>query len=348
MRFFTISILVAIVAISCTKVPGSGSAGELYGEPDSLAFDTTLVDSMFAGSILRLDMEQFTKKVMNIPYTKDALSSRQQLDIIYPEETIGPYKVIVLIHGGGWLSGDKQSETMAPLFEVLNQGYAVVSVNYRLSGDARWPAQLYDVKTAIRFLRENADTYRLDVAEIVVWGVDAGGHLALMLAATNDLPDYELPEMGSADYSSSVNGVIAWYAPTNLPSLPDKMLPMTNRLMGFNVTSNIDKVKLASPLTLASDSFPPVLLVHGTSDSIVPYQQSVDLLHRVNVLTGDLRAELVTFEDARHADPLIRNSVNVLNNLDFADKIYYTDKNPYRTTDVKNIRIDFGADDEGF
>lgn len=346
MKYFSYSILLLLTIVSCTKVPGSDSSAELPNEADSMAFDTTLVDSMFAGSELKLDMEQFTKKVMNIPYTNDALSRHQKLDVIYPEETIGPYKVIVILHGGGWMSGDKQSETIAPLFEVLNQGYAVVSVNYRLSGEARWPAQLYDVKTAIRFLRENADTYRLDADKIVVWGIDAGGHLALMLAATNESPDYEQTEQGSPDYSSRVNGVIAWYAPADLTALPQRMLPMTNRLMGFEVKSNGEKVKLASPLTLVTDSFPPVLLVHGTNDSIVPYQQSVDLLHKVNLLTGDLRAELLTFEDGYHADPMIRTSVNVLNNLDFADKIYYKEKNPYRTTVVKDIRIDFGMKEE--
>ena len=345
MKLIYYSILLVLFTVSCTRVPGTSSSGESAGAPDSLAYDTTMVDSMFSGSELKLDMEQFTKKVMNIPYTSDALSKRQKLDIVYPEETIGPYKVIVLIHGGGWLSGDKQSEAIAPLFEALNQGYAVVSVNYRLSGDARWPAQLYDLKAAIRFLRENADTYRLESEKIVVWGVDAGGHLALMLAATNNLPDYEQTEMGSPDYSSHVDGVIAWYAPTDLLNLPQRLMPMANRLMGFNLQSNPDAVKLASPLTLASDSFPPLLLVHGTNDSIVPYRQSLDLLHKVNVLTGDLRAELVTLEDGIHGDPSIRTSVNVLNNLDFADKIYYKEKNPYRTSDVKDIRIDFNVNE---
>lgn len=348
MRFIVCSLLMLLVAVSCTRIPGTENPAGMTEGPDSMAFDTTLVDSMFAGSLLKLDMEQFPKKVMNIPYTSDALSKNQKLDIIYPEETIGPYKVIVILHGGGWMSGDKQSETISPVFEVLNQGYAVVSVNYRLSGDARWPAQLYDVKTALRFLRENADTYRLDVEKIVVWGIDAGGHLALMLAATNDLPDYEQLEQGSRDFSSRVDGVISWYAPTNLPALPERMMPMANRLLGFNVSSDKSKAELASPLALVTDSFPPVLLVHGTNDSIVPYQQSVDLLHQVNLRTGDLRAELVTFEEGNHADPMIRTSVNVLNNLDFADKIYYKEKNPYRTTVVKDIRIDFGTKDEEF
>jgi len=86
--------------------------------------------------------------------------------------------------------------------------------------------------------------------------------------------------------------------------------------------------------------------VHGTADSIVPYQQALDLVHKVNLLTGDLRAELTTYEDGIHGDPLIRSSVNVLNNLDFADNIYYKEKNPYRTSVVKDIKVVFNLNDE--
>ncbi|OJX91638.1 MAG: hypothetical protein BGP01_02080 [Paludibacter sp. 47-17] len=327
-------------------MPGSGDKNRSISDPDSLAFDTLVVDSMFAGSAFTLDMVQFAKKVVNLPYTTDMTNERQRLDIIYPEETIGPYKVIVVLHGGGWMTGDKQSEAIAPIFEVINQGYAVVSVNYRLSGEARWPAPIYDVKTAIRFLRENADTYRLDAEKIVVWGVDAGGHLALMLAATNNQIDYEDLSMGSSEASSNVDGVIAWYAPTELLALPAAVIPMANRLMGFSVQKSPDRAKLASPLEMATADFPPMLLVHGTADSIVPYQQALDLVHKVNLLTGDLRAELTTYEDGIHGDPLIRSSVNVLNNLDFADNIYYKEKNPYRTSVVKDIKVVFNLNDE--
>jgi acetyl esterase/lipase len=311
-----------------------------------MSFDTLVVDSMFAVNEFKIDMDQFAKKVVNLPYTTDLTNERQRLDIIYPEETIGPYKVIVLLHGGGWMSGDKQSESIAPIFEAFNQGYAVVSVNYRLSGEARWPAQIFDVKAAIRFLRENADTYRLDADQIVVWGVDAGGHLALMLAATNNQIDYEELSMGSSGASSAVDGVIAWYAPTELLALPPVIVPVANRLLGFSIHNSPDRARLASPLDMATADFPPVLLVHGTSDSIVYYQQAVDLVHKVNVLTGDLRAELTTFEEGIHGDPMIRSSVNVLNNLDFADKIYYKEKNPYRTLVVKDIKVVFNLKNE--
>lgn len=343
MRPVYLCLFVLVVVSSCTKIPGSGDNKGPIIDPDSLEFEYIESDSISVGNELKIDMEQFLKKVTNVPYASDVLNEHQQLDIIYPEETIGPYKVIVVFHGGGWTSGDKQSESVAPIFEVINQGYAIISVNHRLSRNARWPAQLHDAKAAIRFIRENADMYRLDAEKIVVWGVSSGGHLAMMLGATNDQPQFEDLTMGSADFSSFVDGVISWYGVSDLATLSAEGMPLANRLMGFNVKNAPEKTIESSPYHLVTEKYPPLLLVHGTEDQIFPYQQSVDMLHRVNLKTGDLRAELVTFEEAGHADPMMRTSVNVLNNLDFADKIYYKEVNPYRTTVVKDIKLDFDA-----
>jgi len=313
---------ILLLTASCTRIPGSGDRKGPIQDPDSMEYDAGAFDSVPVLKEFQLDMDQFAKKVMNVPYVDKAVSVRQQLDIVYPEETIGPYKVVVVLHSGGWYSGDKQAESIAPIVEVINQGYALVSVNYRLSSEARWPAQLHDVKAAIRFLRANMDTYRLDTEKVVVWGIQAGAHLGLMLAATNDLPEHEDLTQGNPGLSSRVDGVVAWSPFTDLTTLSSASFPMANRLMGFNVKSARDRALTASPLNFVTNQFPPALLVHGTADSIAPYQQSVKLLHKINLETGDLRAELVTFEEGIHNDPMLRTSVNVLNNLDFEDKIY--------------------------
>jgi len=339
-------IIVALITQACTKIPGSGDRKGPIQDPDSMDFALDGLDSVPQLKELKIDMNQFTKKVMNVPYTENGGSSNQVLDIIYPSETIGPYKVIVVFHSGGWYSGDKQAESIAPLVEVINQGYALVSVNYRLSTKARWPAQLHDAKAAIRFLRANMDIYRLDTEEIVVWGVQAGAHLALMLAATNEMPEFEDLNMGNSTFSSEVNGVVSWYGITELSTLTAFSTPMANRLMGFNVKNSPERALSASPIRYVTNQFPPVLLIHGTEDSIAPYQQSVKFLHQVNLKTGDLRAELVTFEGGVHNDPMIRSSVNVLNNLDFVDNIYYKKANPYRTAAVLDVKLDFNSDAE--
>lgn len=340
-NFFSVLLLLS----ACTKIPGSGDRKGPIQDPDSMEYDAGTFDSVPVMKEFLLDMDQFGKKVMNVPYVDNAVSARQHLDILYPEETIGPYKVVVVFHSGGWYSGDKQGESIAPIVEVINQGYALVSVNYRYSSEARWPAQLHDAKAAIRFLRANMDTYRLDTEKVVVWGIQSGAHLGLMLAATNDLPEYEDLTQGNIGLSSRVDGVVAWAPFTDLTSLSSASFPMANRLMGFNVKTSGEKALKASPIHYVTNQFPPVLLVHGTADSIAPYQQSVKLLHKINLETGDLRAELVTFEDGIHNDPMLRTSVNVLNNLDFVDKIYYKKVNPYRTSAVMDIKLNFNAEE---
>lgn len=343
-KFYLLLAMVFGLSGSCTYIPGTDRKNGNIEDSDSLMADTIPLKSNMAE--YRVDMTQFMKIVLNVPYTTDGLNTGQILDIIYPEETIGPYKVILLVHGGGWWSGDKQSESLAPLFEAINQGYAVVSVNYRLSGAAKWPAQLYDVKSAIRFLRANSDMYRLDTQEMVVWGIAEGAHLALMAAATNENPGYEDLNEGNEEFSSKIDGVISWYGIADLALLPENQQATVNRLLGIPIAQSPEQGKKASPLYHVTNNFPPVLLVHGTEDNTIPYQQSVLMLHEVNLKTGDLRAELVTFEGGQHADPLIHSSVNMLNNLDFADKIYYTEVNPYRTTVVKDIKLDFDIKEE--
>lgn len=338
-------VAIVLVVAGCTKIPGSGDRKGPIQDPDSMDFETGILDSLPELREFQIDMEQFSKKVMNVPYVDDAVSLKQQLDIIYPAETIGPYKVVVVFHSGGWYSGDKQSESIAPVVEVINQGYALVSVNYRLSSEAKWPAPLHDAKAAIRFLRANMDTYRLDTEKIVVWGIQSGAHLGLMLAATNDMPDFEDLTQGNPGFSSRVDGVIAWSPFTDFTSLSSFSYPMANRLIGRNVKNARERALAASPIHYVTKQFPPVLLVHGTADSIAPYQQSVSLLHKINLETGDLRAELVTFEEGIHNDPMMRTSVNVLNNLDFADKIYYKKINPYRTSAVMDIKLNFNVEE---
>ena len=155
------------------------------------------------GKIKNIDMSQFSKTLLDIPYIGNE-NPRQTLDITYPTVGEAPYKTIVVIHGGGWKYGNKQAETLAPIFQAITQGYAVVSVNYRLSDEVVWPKPLHDVKAAIRHLRAKAADYNLDTKNIVVWGSSAGGHIAMMLGATNNHPAFENLSMGYENFSSAV------------------------------------------------------------------------------------------------------------------------------------------------
>jgi len=276
-----------------------------------------------------IDMSQFKKTLLGIPYAGNK-NIRQTLDIIYPRTAKAPYKIIMVFHGGGWVAGDKQSGAIAPLFHAAGQGYAIVSVNYRLSDEITWPEPLYDAKSAIRFIRTNADKYRLDTKNIVVWGVSAGGHIAEMLAATNNLPRFENLAMGNEKESSAVQGVVAWYGVSDIGSLTETGKPYADKIMGFEVHKNKKKTSDASPIELVTDQFPPILLVHGTKDEVVPFRQSAEMAKKINKATGRLTARLIPFIGAVHGDAVIKTNDSVAECLSFIDGIVFNGKNPYR------------------
>ena len=291
-----------------------------------------------AGKEQQVDMQQFRRKALNIPFANTA-NPRQTLDIIYPVDGEAPYKFIVVFHGGGWAAGDKRSGTLAPIFQAITQGYAVASVNYRLSDEVIWPKPLHDAKAAIRYLRANAFKHLLDASNIVVWGVSAGGHLAEMLAATNNQPAFEDPGLGNPVTSSAVQGVVSWYGIPDVSELTAAGIPAANKLMGYEVKTNKEKTREANPVALVTKNFPPILLVHGTNDQVVPFAQAVKLQTKVNETTGIMIATLKRVEGARHGDSTIRTNQIASNCLDFVDKILFNGKNPHRNEAYINMKI---------
>lgn len=285
------------------------------------------------------DINQFDKTIVNVPYANSDNKS-QQLDIIYPSVGKAPYKVIMQFHGGAWSSGDKQSSTIASIQYATQQGYAVINVNYRLSAEAKWPAQLYDAKAAVRFIRANADKYDLDATKIVAWGSSAGAHLAQMLAATNGKKEMEDLSMGNQDASSEIQGVVSWYGISDITDLTKNITESANQLLGYDVEENKEKAKDVSPLENVTKDFPPILLVHGTSDSVVSYEQSVKMAEEVNKTTGTDQAELKLIVGAKHGDSQITSKESFANDLNFVDKVMYKDGvNPYRSTNYEDIKL---------
>ena len=290
------------------------------------------------GKVKFIDMSQFSKTLLDVFYLGNE-NPRQTLDIIYPTAGEAPYKTIVVIHGGGWKYGDKQAETIAPIFQAITQGYAVVSVNYRLSDEVKWPKPLHDVKAAIRHLRANEKKYELDTKNLVVWGSSAGAHIALMLATTNNHPAFENLSMGFETYSSNVQGVISWYGVADISRLTNLGSHPANDIMGFNVQENWAKTNDANPINLVGSMFPPTLLVHGTDDKVVPYMQAVNMKNVINNSVGRDVARLVTFEGAGHGDEVMKTLDNMEKYFDFVDKILYQGNNPYRNSNYIKINV---------
>ncbi|NNM04865.1 MAG: alpha/beta hydrolase, partial [Gemmatimonadetes bacterium] len=151
---------------------------------------------------------------MDVPYA--SVSSAQRLDLFLPSAGEGPFPLIIWIHGGGWRSGDKRFGGNAFQLRALSEGYAVASLNYRLSGEASHPAQIHDVKTAIRWLREHRKDHRLKTKRVGVWGSSAGGHLVSLLGTSGGVASLEGSDLGVEGRSSRVQAVVDWYGPTDL------------------------------------------------------------------------------------------------------------------------------------
>ncbi|HEX5734897.1 MAG TPA: alpha/beta hydrolase [Blastocatellia bacterium] len=222
--------------------------------------------------------------IRNIEYAR-AGGHTLLLDLYLPAESTTALPLIVWVHGGGWASGDKGNGGHAA--RLTERGYAVASINYRLSWEDRFPAQIEDCKAAIRWLRANASRYNLDPDRIGVWGSSAGGHLAALLGTSGGVEELE-GDLGNQDQSSRVQAVIDWYGPADLlrmqsESLPcgvidhDSPLSPEALLLGCPIQLCKDRARRASPVTYATSDDPPFLIMHGTEDCLVPPLQSRDM-----------------------------------------------------------------------
>jgi acetyl esterase/lipase len=197
-----------------------------------------------------------------------------------PREQKGP--LIVYIHGGAWRGGSKKE---MPLKELVLDGCPVASVDYRLSTAARFPAQVHDIKAAIRFLRGRQGELGIDPSRVVVAGSSAGGHLAALVGVTNG--ESELEGMGGkfTKESSSVQGIISFFGAANLTTIlaqstPHGLsvrVPALELLLGGQPDAKVELARLASPVFHVDNSDPPLLLIHGDQDAQMPVNQALEL-----------------------------------------------------------------------
>ena len=203
----------------------------------------------------------------NLAYVVDG-GPEQQIDLYIPTDREGE-PLVVYIHGGGWEHGDKMGDSINPNnLQWLWQGYAMASINYRLAPGARWPAQIQDCKAAIRWLKAHAPEYGYDPQRIGVVGESAGGHLAAMLATTTGVKTFDVGQ--NLDFTSDITCAVNLFGPTDLTRLPWAVA----RLLGAAGEQNPDLVRGASPTFYAQKDAAPMLLVHGTGDKLVPYDQA--------------------------------------------------------------------------
>ena len=260
----------------------------------------------------------------NVAYA--STSSSQVLDIWMPDGTTGPVPLVIFVHGGAFKGGDKSMEG-GNVASVLAAGYAAASLNYRLSGEALFPAAVQDVKAAVRFLRANAAQYGLDPDRFAAWGESAGGNLVAMIGTTGDQATVlDDPALGNADVSSAVQAVVDLYGPTDFLQMDaqfaaappaacngqvqahDPADSPESVYLGAAIQTVPDQAAAANPITYVTTakSLPVFLIAHGDSDCLVPNQQS-QILHEALQAAG-ATSTFNLVQGAGHGDQAITSS----------------------------------------
>ena len=228
------------------------------------------------------------KIVRDISYVGEG-HDRQSLDLALPikRKSNKPLPVIAFIHGGAWRAGNKNGG-LNKLYEFLTSGeYVGVSIGYRLSQHAKWPAQIHDCKAAIRWIKANANKFGLDGDRIAVHGTSAGGHLVSMLGTSAGVKELEGSLGPHTNQSTKVRCVIDYFGPTNFLLMNDFESRIDHdaagspesQLVGGAIQKNKKLTLKANPISYVDKSDAPFLIMHGTKDMLVPYNQSV-ILHK--------------------------------------------------------------------
>jgi acetyl esterase/lipase len=235
------------------------------------------------------------------------------MDVVFPKVSgTEPLPVVVYIHGGGYRRGSREAG-LRPTIGFALGGYVGVIIDYRLSGDAKYPAAVHDCKAAIRFLRANAGPLGIDPDRIGVWGHSAGGHLSALLGASGGVEALE-GSIGTAGVPSHVQCVVTVSGPSDFNPLIERVEAVEGWFGGMP-EERAAKMRQASPVTHIDPRDPPFLIVHGTDDRLVPIRQA-ELLHEALRKTG-VKSELVRVEGERHA---IRDAETLLRIAAFFDE----------------------------
>jgi acetyl esterase/lipase len=240
------------------------------------------------------------KPAIEIEFTKDIVYGHAgdqdlKLNLASPKGLTGPTPAVVWIHGGAWRGGKREDFDNA-IRVSAEHGYVSVSVSYRLVPKHLFPAQIEDCKNAVRWLRENAKKLNVDPDRIGVVGASAGAHLALMLGATDSSDGLE-GQGGSANQSSRVQAVVSFCGPTNLQAeFPDASKNLVADFVGGPTKEKADAAKAASPITYVNKDDPPMLLIQGTKDPLVPHSQAVQMVEALTAAGVPGRVELLIGE----------------------------------------------------
>jgi acetyl esterase/lipase len=250
-----------------------------------------------------------------------------KLDLYRPAIGSADVPVVVLIYGGAWIMRNQRMEIPRAKW-LANHGYAAAVIDYRLSSEATFPAQIYDCKAAVRWLRANAAKYGLDAAHIGAWGDSSGAHLASLLGTAGNAPALE-GDLGNTNESSQVQAVVDFFGPTDFLQMTAHSLPNSpinhdspkspeSLLIGGAIQENPQKAAQANPIKYVTHDAPPFFIAHGDQDRLVPCNQS-ELLYEA---LKKARANVTFYKiaGAGHGDPTFDSVMMRAAVLAFLDK----------------------------
>ncbi|MDZ4710585.1 MAG: alpha/beta hydrolase [Saprospiraceae bacterium] len=244
----------------------------------------------------------FATVILAQKQTKDliyAITAEKELklDLYLPEETANPY-LIIWVHGGAWHSGSKEN----PPMDLVKRGYAMASISYRKTVEAKFPAQIHDIKAAVRYLRAQASQYGYRHDKIILWGSSAGGHLAALAGLTNGHSMLEGNIGNELKTNSDIQVVLDFFGPTDLTTIMSQSTPHGVNVRGPALTLMFGKpldqaageLKLASPVFHVDHNDPPLFICHGDQDNQVPINQSIQLYSRYKEFGLNIQLEYVS------------------------------------------------------
>ncbi len=260
------------------------------------------------------DISWVKRKYLDVPYAAE--SKNQILDIFLPEEGEGPFPALFHIHGGGFGLGDKRDDHMDTYLKLLEKGIAIGSIEYRLSGEAKFPAAVLDCRMAIRFIKEHGAKYKLDTERIGVIGGSAGGNLSAILGM--NIPNGEFMGEEGKEFARDcyVKVAVDQFGPTDFAVMDEMARENGVSFVDHDQPSSAESSYMggplqeldpeylakANPITYISDRMAPMLVQHGCVDRLVPYKQSVILVDAIRKKAGEGRVEFTTLPTADHED----------------------------------------------
>jgi acetyl esterase/lipase len=326
--FIILVVLACLVLSACSSTP---TAATVQATPTQSSSSSVMPQRSGPGGSGAGTFASVAPTYQDLAYA--TISSAQKLDLYIPTTGNGPFPVVIMIHGGGFMMGDKADGAgLAGVDQLLAADYAVASINYRLSGEAKYPAQINDVKAAVRFLRANATTYNLNPDKFGAWGASAGGSLVALLGTTCGVAELEGADLGNADQSSCVQAAVDWFGPidflkmdeqfagTSCPQTHNDASSPESQLVGAAIQTVPDLVKTTNPTNYITPDDAPFFIQNGSADCNIPPIQSKNLADALSAVIGADKVTYMLIDGAGHGGAQFSTDANLALVIAFLDK----------------------------